>query len=293
MRAPRGLEVGDLRGRQASVGGVDLLRLQRRDHLRGVREVADGHGLVLAVGEARVARVGGEHRLGALLVRVEHVRAGAGDLVALADLVGRVVLGRDERGGGRAEDVREGGVRGVQVEDDRQRVRRLDLVEGAEESLGTDVGADGPDPVEGVLDRLGVERLAVGELQALAQGAPVGLARRVRELAVLGRVGLGLAGARREGQQGLVDVPVQLPGAVPRGRGIEGARCARGTDDDPLHIVAVVLRQQAASGEQGYGRKGRRDLQASGPVEHVHAPRSARGAADPTAVPHESNGLVS
>ena len=132
-----------------------------------------------------------------------------------------------------AEDEREGGVRLVQVEDDRVVALVSTLSREPSMPRGPPLTFDGPDPVDGVLHGLGVELLAVGELQALAEGAPVRLVRGVGELAVLGGVRLGArlpvgkpAGSGRRSSQ--------LPGAVPGRGGIEGARGARRPDDDLL-----------------------------------------------------------
>ena len=156
-----------------------------------VLEVADGDGVVPAVGEALVAVVPDEYGLLALLVGLQAVRPGAVTLPSSRRDFAGYSVGVHDRHGGRGEHEREGGVGLVQVEDDLAVALRLDPVEAAEQTGGAAVDVDRPDPVDGVLDGLGVQRVAVGELQALAQLAAVD-AFDVRERAALGGVGLGL-----------------------------------------------------------------------------------------------------
>ncbi len=270
------LELDDVARGQAAVGQVDPVGAQLLDHGAGILEVADGHRVVAAVGVALVPLVAHQFGLLALVVRLQGVGARTDDAAVLPQGVGRVGVRVDDRHGGGGEHEGEGGVRLVEVEDDLALAGCLHPFEAAEEARGTAVDVDRADPVDGVLDRLGVERAAVGELQALAQFAAEHAVGVVGELAVLGGVRLGRAGADRVAQQGLVDVAEQLPRAVPGGGGVQRARRTRGAHDYGPFVVRAVGRQDAASGHQGrYGRDGRRPPQASVPVEHAHAPRSA------------------
>ncbi|MGX1121950.1 hypothetical protein RKD37_007313 [Streptomyces ambofaciens] len=235
---------------RAAVGHLDVSVAQRPHHAGGVLEVADGHRLVVPLGEALVPVVAHEFGPFAVLVRLEGVRAGAHDAVAFAQGVRGVAAGVDDRHGGRGEDEREGGVGLVEVEDHLALARRLDPFETAEQAGRTAVDVDVLDPVDRVLDGPGVEPVAVGEGQSLTQFAAVHLVGAVGERALLGGVGLGRGGPARVTEERLVDVPEQLPGAVPgRGR-IECAGGAGGPHDDRPLVLRTVGRQDAASGDQ-------------------------------------------
>ncbi|GAA3153497.1 hypothetical protein GCM10017687_84120 [Streptomyces echinatus] len=130
------LQGEDVVGGEAAVGDVDLLVPQRLDHAAGVLEVADGHRVVLPLGEAAVVVVADQDGLVVLLERLELVRPRAVHLGVLAQGVGRVVVRVDDRHGGGRQHEREGGVGLVEVEDDLAVAGGLHAVEAAEQSRG-------------------------------------------------------------------------------------------------------------------------------------------------------------
>lgn len=261
---------------QTAVGDVDAVVAQRLHHLAGVLVVADGDRVVLPLGVPLVLVVADQLGLLALLVRLEGVRARSDDALVLTERARGVGVGVDDRHRGGREHEREGGVGLVEVEDHLALARRLDPLEAAQQTGGTAVDVDLADAVDRVLDRLRVQCAAVGEGESLAQLAAEHLVGGVGELAVLRRVRLRGRRADRVTQQRLVNVAEQLPGTVPgRGR-IQRARRAGGSHDDGALVLRAVGRQNSTSGQQGrYGRDGRHPPQASIPVEHAHAPRSA------------------
>ena len=269
------LEVDDVRGGESAVGEVDLPVLQGFHHLVRVLEVADGDRVVVALGEAPVAPVADEDRLLALLVGLEAVGPRPGDPVVLAQGVGRVVVGVDDRHRGGGQDERERGVGLVEVEDDLARAEHLNPFEAAEETGRTAADVDLPDAVDGVLDGGGVQGVAVGEREVRAQFAAVVAIGLVGERALLGRVGLRGGRAVGVAEQGLVDVAEQFPRPVPGGGRVQGARGAGGAHHDRSLVLGRPRGEDAATGDQGYGRDRSQVSQASVPVEHAHAPRSA------------------
>src|SRR5690606_35353486 len=124
------LDVGDGLCGQTAVGDVDLAVLHRL--LQGALVTAvelQGDARVLGRDGALVVRVDREDGL-VLAVGVQLVRAGAGRLAVLAQAV-RVVGAVVDDGSGTGGDLAgEGGVRGVEPEDDGPVVGRLDLLEG-------------------------------------------------------------------------------------------------------------------------------------------------------------------
>ena len=180
------LEVGDVGRAQAAPRHVDLTGLRGQLERRRLGEVLDEHGRRERLVLAGVLLVGLERRLDAGLVLAQLVGPGADDVLVGLLHVGREgVLVDDRRRTRVGEDVLERRVRLVEVEDHRGVVRRLDrvLVEGDRAVVGG--VADAAEQVDrgtvGVLDRDraleavlhvgGREVVAVGELQALVEGA--------------------------------------------------------------------------------------------------------------------------
>jgi hypothetical protein len=271
--APPFLEVDDVLGREPPERDVDLPVLQRGDHLVGALEVPDGDGAVLAVGGTLVVVVADEPGLLPLLVGAQAVRSRSGDLTALTQGVGRVLLGVDDRHGRCREHEREGGVRLVEAEDDLPVALRLDPLQAAEQTRRAAVHGDLPDAVDGVLDGSGVEPVPVREGHPVAQCAAVRAVGVVGEAAALGGVGLGLGRPGGIAEEGLVDVAEQLPGAVPRRGGVQGAGCAGGAHDDRAVLLGRVRGEHSAPRHQGYGRDRRQIPQRPVPFQHAHAPR--------------------
>ncbi len=236
------LEVG--RGQRA-VGHVDLAALDRQLQRRRLVEVLDDEVRRLRLVRAVVLRVDREDGLLVRGVLVQLVRAGADDLVLGLDLVGRVGLVRDDRADVVREDEREGRVDLVQLHRDRRRVSDLDRVERAEQRVGAGRVLDLEHAVQRELDVLGRQRVTAGELQVRLELADVRL--RIRELAALRRVGLGLVLPRRNRQEGLVDVADHLLATqVVTGCRVQGRHLVGGAED---HRVGVTRR--------GLGRRAR------------------------------------
>ncbi len=247
---------GDRTGHQ-----VDLAALQRLPHGVGVGEGAHHDLLVLQLQAALVVGVGAEVELDDLVVLdlgLHAVRARAGDVEALADLVGRVVGLVDDAGGGGGELVGEGRVGAVEVEDDLALAPGLDGVDVGQQADRAVAVLDAQRAVDRVLDVLGVQLVPVGEGQALAELAAVPLVPGVGEGAGLGRLGHRLATAAGQGHQGLDGLAEHVPGTgvvgggrVEGGRGVlGGGEPVGGADDDGVAALVRAVRS-AAGGEYG------------------------------------------
>src|SRR5262249_17778636 len=109
------------------------------------------------------------------------------------------------------ELVRQGRVSGVEVEDHAVGARGVHRLDGAEDRDGAVRVVDLQHAVDGELDRAGVQRVTVGELEVRTQRALVRLG--VREGTRLRGVELRRVAAGRVAQQALVDVVEHRPRA--------------------------------------------------------------------------------
>ncbi len=260
----------DLLGRHGAGHQVDVALVEGGAHLVGVREVAQFDLGVVHRQTPLVVGVLGEHggdELVVLDLGLEGVRAGAVGLEAVAQLVLGVVVRVDDARdrGGQLE--REGRVGGLEVEDDLAVALGLDGVDGGQQGEDATVGLEGAGAVDGVLDVGRGDSVAVGELEALAQGAGVALVAAVSEAAALGGLGHRVALAARLDHQGLHGLAEDVPGAhvvgVRRVEGggsvLRGSERVRGADDDRVAAVTAAVgsatggenrREQADDGRQ-------------------------------------------
>ncbi len=214
-----------------------------------------------------VALVGLQHGLLAGLVLAQLVGAGPDDLVVGEQLAGREDLLVDDGRGGAGQHLEEGGVRLVQVEDDRGVVGGLDRPVGqlgrvrvaavgdrAEQHRGAHRVGDLDVALQRELDVGGRQVVAVGELQARLQRA--GDRLRVVVLARLRGVTDRLVAAGGDRDQLLEDVVLHVPRAEVVGTSRVHRRDALGRAQDPaltLAAAAAVVatgRVVAASGER-------------------------------------------
>ena len=267
------LELVDVGRAQGAPRDVDLTGLDRGLQRSRVGEVLHEDRVGLRGPGTVVALVGLEDRLLARLVLAELVGAGADDGVVghQRSRPGSVLV--DDRGRRRRQQLEEGRVRRVQVEDHRQVVGSLDGAVGqgrgllvtvadvVEEHRGTVGVRDLDVALEREEDVGGGELVAVGERQALAERAGDGL--RVVVGARLGSVTHRLRRARGDREQLLEDVVLNVPraevvgtGRVHRGDGLRGAEFPGGAASaavtgvaGAVAVLAVVI--AAASGAEG------------------------------------------
>ena len=176
----------------------------------GVGQRAEDHGLELGCA-VPVVGVALDHDLGVALPLGEAVGARAGRLAAeiLAALADG--FGRYDQAGRIGEVRQQRGVGFLQVEDDRSRIGGFGSFDGAEEE-GEREGAGVvlrvlvvQHAVEVELDRLGIERRAVVELDALPEREGVGLAVR-GNLPLLGQRRFDLQRAAAEPDEAVIEV---------------------------------------------------------------------------------------
>lgn len=231
---PQVLDIGD---GQAPVGDHDLALLDRLLERRlGLVELQD-HAAVADLAVTGVALVDAQPDLLRGVEGLHRVRTGADDLVVRLQRVRRVGH-RDDRGGGRGEDVGEGGVRICQVEGHGELVRRLHLLDPGEQLPAVRLVLDGQLPLDGVPDVLSGQRRAVGEGEPVAQGAGVGDV--VLPVAGLRGVRLRVGLAEGHRQQPLVGVVDDVPrGLVVGARGVDVGHRVGGADDHRQGGVAA------------------------------------------------------
>ncbi|CAH0327337.1 hypothetical protein SRABI128_06003 [Microbacterium sp. Bi128] len=231
------LEVIDVGGAQAAVRDVDVPLLDVQLHVGGVGVVLDRGGVVGRLAEdPLVVRECLEADQLVLFVRVDHVlaveRLGLDDRVVVKQFVGREDFIVYDRRGGAAEDLGEGlVVRLLQLEDHGVGIGGGDAFDVGQQACGTGRIVDLGLPVEGELDVLGVERVAVGPLEARLELDRV-LVRR-GEGRGLGQVrhGICAAGLRVE-EEGVDLVHHHERTVVIRARRIQGSDLVRGAVGD-------------------------------------------------------------
>ncbi len=248
---PKSLDVG---GRQAARRDVDGLVLDVDLEVVGVGVVLDADQFRLGLAEQPVVfgvgaqadelvlGVGG-HREGT------RERLGGGDRIVAQHLVGREHLFVDDRSGVGGEHLGEGLVVGqLQLEVDRQRIRRFDAVEVGQQRLRSIGIVDRVLPVDGELDIRGRQRMPVGELEVRLQLA--GERRRRGEVAALRDVRFQIAAARDEVHQERVHLVhhLQRP-VVVRARRIERGDLVGGSDGQVLTTDRIGRATESASGD--------------------------------------------
>ncbi|GAA5612331.1 hypothetical protein Spla01_03492 [Streptomyces platensis] len=265
------VQLRDVLHGQTAVGDVDIAALDGLLERAGGVEELHGHPGVLDLGRALVGAVDGEDGLlGA--VGLEGVDAGADGLAVGAQPVGGVLGVVDDGAGARGYLHGEGRVGRLQPEDHGLGVRGLDLVERGEHHGGAVLVLDAPGAVEGVLDVLGRQVVAVAEGETVLQGAAVDLALPVGETAALGGFRLGGGASLGEAQQGLEDVVEQQPRAgLVTGRGVGRHDLVRHSHDHGLAVAGRSRVVRAAPGDR---------------EQSCRQPRSDRGGQPLVTLPH-------
>jgi hypothetical protein len=256
------LELLDLRGRHGAGHHVDVALVERGAHGVGALEGAQLDLVVLQLRSPLVVGVLGEDGLDDLVVLdlgLERVRPGAAHVEAVPQLVLVVVVGVDDARDRRGQLEREGGVRAVEVEDHLSVALGLDGVDGGQQREDPAVGLDPQGAVDGELHVLGGDRVAVRELEVLAQGAGVPLVARVGEAALLGGLGRRVAAAVGHDHQRLDGLAEDVPGAdVVRGGRVErrrvllrGGEPVGSADDDGVAAVVPAVGTAARGEDRG------------------------------------------
>ena len=245
-------EVLDVRRGQRTPCDVDVTLLQAQLHVVRIREVPHLHGLGLRFAQRalvlRVRLVGDE-----LVERVRIDRERAGERFAVDDLLVRGDLIRsedvlvDDRTRRTGEHQRERLViLAVERELDREVIRRLDGLDGAEQRGRTVRVLDLQLPLEAELHVGGRELVAVRERQSLLE---LHLVRaRISEVSGLRDVGLRLRRARGVGQEEREDLLHHEERAVVIGAGrVDDRHLVSGADGDGAAALAFPF----ASGRGG------------------------------------------